>query len=589
MKNTSRALIFSFLMMSFVLSFQNCSKVQFENVNKVESLSTDPIPFSPNPPVLIALPEFRDQILYTQLNTPVEFTFDTSINFDLLQARKNEDLLSNPSNTKLSTTTSLGGKVDILLNNKIVYMPALNFRGADVFELYLYDNGSSPRVAKITVNVANRFNSLKTAFAVRGLNCTMCHAKISSNIVTDYGYGSNWFLQGGESNRAGNFVDINSPYSETNPEQFSNNNGVITWLNQKYVPKTFASFYNWQESVLKTPSNTGIDIYVPKANIIESPFVKSILNDNTNSLPDLKAFLNIFKDVSLKTYFGSALYSSTSKDNSKTNIKEVNKIYIGSPTKDRILKLGSLADSDATYSFFKDSKSSRDLSGISKINSNGKVFYRVQGNFVCDGDLIINAPLQFRNATIDSKQGCRIYSTKTIFIEREMAMASSKDSTYTNLQLLSSEAIILGLGDWDSQATNLTRCVTDTAKSTKANQLIFRLSDRTASYFTRTNLDPGTRKVLLGGYKVNAKHERIYNDAELVNQDCRNATNGFKRLLLVAPEVHGMFKGPFSGAIISEIAIFSRTDFTFSYDEIFNDPNVSIFPLLDPNEYFNAE
>ncbi len=43
---------------------------------------------------------------------------------------------------------------------------------------------------------AATIRSIEPALAVRGISCLMCHADIRANVVTDFGFGQNYFLGG---------------------------------------------------------------------------------------------------------------------------------------------------------------------------------------------------------------------------------------------------------------------------------------------------------------------------------------------------------------------------------------------------------
>jgi hypothetical protein len=36
--------------------------------------------------------------------------------------------------------------------------------------------------------------TLQPALAVRGISCLACHGQMQANVITDFGYGNNWFL-----------------------------------------------------------------------------------------------------------------------------------------------------------------------------------------------------------------------------------------------------------------------------------------------------------------------------------------------------------------------------------------------------------
>ncbi len=143
----------------------------------------------------------------------------------------------------------------------------------------------------------------------------------------------------------------------------------------------------------------------------------------------------------------------------------------------------------------------------------------------------------------------------------------------TNLQLVSAQAILLGIGDKSCDAT----C--------KGSPLSRRLVSGYAvsTYFTR---DASRRGVL-----PKAFGQGIYEQGKLIpgleDAGCREETIDYSHLLLNAPQVHGRYKGSFKGLVIAEFALFRLGSSNFEFDPVFK--RVAVLPRLKHTDYLQVQ
>jgi hypothetical protein len=193
---------------------------------------------------------------------------------------------------------------------------------------------------------------------------------------------------------------------------------------------------------------------------------------------------------------------------------------------------------------------------------------------VCDGDLFIRGTLFLNRVTIATKTGCRIYATGPIFLQHGIvykSLGSSEDQT--NMQLVSSEAILLGVGDKSCDPTS------------KDSPLSRRLVSGYAvsTFVTR---DAGSKSIApkAFGQSIYDQGKKI---ALLEDASCQDDTVGFSRLLLDAPQVHCRYKGQFKGLVIAEVVLFRLGKGNFEFDPVFK--NVPVLPRLNDSDYLKVE
>lgn len=166
-----RLLVFVGASAALILSFQNCSKVNF-GVNE-DSLASNSL-------------SVNDKLIETSMNTPIEFEVDHGTSINGLQL----------SFQAASSSTPLNGTIEVLdpVNFKFKYTPNYGFRGKDFAKASVKDKYGNEITFNLTALVGNSLSALEPALAVRGMGCIQCHAQVASNIVTDFGYKNDYYF-----------------------------------------------------------------------------------------------------------------------------------------------------------------------------------------------------------------------------------------------------------------------------------------------------------------------------------------------------------------------------------------------------------
>ncbi len=525
-----------------LVSFQNCSKVGFAN-------SADSI----------ANLAFEGKILDTvnlnvKKNQSITFTAGT-LNGSHVGA------LSFGKTAGSLTVNSGNGKFQILdaTLGKVIYTPNESYLGPDSVTMYATDPYGHDIAGQINIIVGNNLNSIQPALAVRGMSCITCHSKVSSNIITDYGFGNDWFFDG---QHADSFY----------LDRAGHDQGLAT---------------------LSMLNNS--KIIVPAAVVPQSALTAFSFSTMVTTLAD----------------FVKARFSQGGV-NTAAQVQEVEELKINIPTAERIFETFEKPTANQVY--IPDSQMSPALSGLN-FDSNNQVF--TISNLVCDGDLYLAAPVVFADANIQSITGCRIYATANVFMTSPVISSAYKDATNFNTQVLSTKSIWLGVGriiqnsnfceisngsptGWYSTA--YTECASSPSANA-ANPHCDTLSVRAGNIlirdtFSRAYPDNTSLVALLGNsFSGNADGsvaiDRAHIEAALGKSlyDASCGPNGravdANRLMLVAPYVNNRYSGEFSGSTIAESALMSLGTFTYKFDPVFT--KVSILPMLDNGELISGK
>ena len=286
-------------------------------------------------------------------------------------------------------------------------------------------------------------------------------------------------------------------------------------------------------------------------------------------MTDKSSYQEALKAASLAEY----LRALESKKNKPASVIEKKKVFIGAPDTETLeagfkIKPGDNID----FKYIKTNPdTSPDIKGI-ELSKSGN-YYTNTGEIVCDGDLFIRGILFLNKPFIVTKTGCRIYATGPVFLQDELTFKNS-DGTIdqSNLQLVSAEAIFLGVGH--------RKCNT----KVDADPLSLRLLKTPAlpSIFTRTQCSN------------NVTPERfmreLYDKAALVpleDSSCHNTAVSFSRLLLNAPIINSRYSGKFNGLVIAEYALFYQGKTNFEFDPVFKE--VPVLPVLKEDVYLLIE
>lgn len=433
----------------------------------------------------------------------------------------------------VSITTPLGGTLQKISATVFKYSaPHGIFDKTDIVNVFLSDSSLQNFSAQLKFNIVrNPIVELKPALAVRGMTCTMCHAQINANVITDFGHGEAYATVHANEPTLAPYVDQNIDIYHLD---------VLTRPNYTVLDTIKA----WQSGRISQ------QIYVP------NKVGPSVMTAGLSYVAYLQSLSVKSYQICSQRMPGSSTIdqgvlcgASMAPLQSAVNPVGFNNIYIGAPT---------VADINSLFTTSQNLEIQGSLSGLQPVTgNNGVIFYSNSGQIRCEGDILLKTTLLLNNANILTKNGCRIYSTKSVLIQNQL-LINSPDGVATNsqLQISSAGAILLGIGD---EAYNIRRI--NYSLPTRGGDLLSLVDAE------RSNL--GSR----------------IEDATLHNS--RNIS--FSRLLLNAPQVHSRYVGNFSGTIIAEIAVMSPGQFTFTFDNTFISPGVEILPLLNGSKILVAK
>lgn len=516
-------LILGFLFLA--LCFQNCQNVAFSTMDPKpdsDTLASPPPPEpTPTPTPSPTLTE-TDTLVETSMNTPVEFAVVHS-----------EPLSGVVLNFESATSGgTLAGRFEPQGADtfKLRYIPAFGFRGQERAVAVVKDSQGNMQKFNVTITVGNSLKSLQPALAVRGMGCIQCHAQVSSNIITDFGFKNDYY------------------FSVQPGPQWWNNGGVYG-----------------------DHANTFNSISLPAEKAVIVPAAK---------LPAVVA--NALNLESLADYVKSQLALSVDSGTRAAQVVEKSSVYIGAPTEADLAAAFKMAATDR-LKYFKNSETAVALSGLKDEGS----FFRNEGVLQCEGDVALRGPLLLDNLRLNSKSGCRLHVMGSVFLFGEIHYETQDPDR--NLQISSSKSISLGLGSAQREGVfcePLSRYALDTRHYGTSS-----LVNRYVSFWTipgsfvRQSPDPAAygQSIVNEADLIQAKAGLFY-DASC-RPEGRNIS--FERILLNAPIVHSRYEGNVSGTIIAEFSVMSLGMFKFSFDPVFT--RVPVFPFLDTALYLDVK
>jgi hypothetical protein len=372
---------------------------------------------------------------------------------------------------------------------------------------------------------------LEPALAVRASACITCHAKISPTVITDFGYGDNYFF---------------------------GNHGAGSPLGS-FDGSIYGDFYGGE------PNKTGwLTAEVSKSIVVPNAAINFDLNAAGAKLAKAN-YQTALQATSLAKY----LQSLESQKSKPATVIEKKNVFIGAPSADTLESRFQIAHtSNVGFKYIKTENSSPNLDGIELVS--GKEYYTNTREIVCDGDLFIRGSLFLDRTILGTKTGCRIYATGPIFLQNKIEYKNlGKSGDKTNLQLVSAKAILLGVGDKSCDPTS------------KDSPLSRRLVSgyAIATFITR---DANSKSIA-----PKAFGQSIYDQGKkivpLEDAGCYDDTISFSRLLLNAPQVHSRYKGKFQGLIIAEVALFRLGKGIFEFDPVFK--TVPVLSRLKDSDY----
>lgn len=362
-------------------------------------------------------------------------------------------------------------------------------------------------------------------FAVRDLGCAMCHASVSSDIITDMMAGSD-------------------PYTE--------HQALESWMQNYDTPKT-------PETTVK-PFVQKIDgtVFIPKSTIRHDGATGQTHSASTTGANgrcvsklkfDDKVATNSATPIDILTTMQQCADSYITWGPDSRHFEAIDRVEIDPPTSADAIRELSLKNPQTqtrggiTYlsSFHTKSRSTEDRfpatqSGFQVQNNR----IEITGDVSCEGGLLLEQPVYIHDATITTSEGCRIHSTQSIFIQNSVTVKrQSTAQPEDNAALMLLSPTFIGLHA--SMGTIRARNDHDTIKhrvyrAGKASDLLSRIvDDHTAAAIPE----------FVDGGKID-----------------------YSRIVLVAPIVHSRSKGNFSGAIVAEQFIGAIGTLTFQFDPV---------------------
>lgn len=415
------------------------------------------------------------------------------------------------------------------------YTPDEFYRGRDEYEFIVQDQDGESSKKKIGLVVGNSLKEFQPAIAVRAMGCITCHASIKSKVITDFGYGSSYFLGQGSSIK----------FEDNIYGNHGNSSRETSWHTA-----TFSS-----------------QILVPK-----SATIPSALQEKLNNSKTLAEYIESIENTKSKP----------------ASVVKKDKIFIGAPSKG-ILEKRFKATNTKEIKFIKNNDSDPDFSGLVQTKSNSQAWQAVSKTLVCEGDLFIPGTVRLKDVTIKTQTGCRIYSTGPVFIDGKIdytQVTSGLESNLTNLQITSARAIIMGVGSTHCESNGKGWYASHTDYSSPLDARLHNFWNIEASV-TR-----GTTERKITPQKEGAE---IMTEAEkfdsITDASCYAKKNPrelhFERLLLNAPNIQSRYTGQFSGVIIGEIALFSLSKFDFIFDPVFE--KVNVLPFLKESDFLEVQ
>jgi hypothetical protein len=423
------------------------------------------------------------------------------------------EVLLNEADARVVMTKN--GKLE-KINGQIFYTPNQLYRGIENHEFVARDSNGGIGKKTIAINVENIFNDVQPALAVRASACITCHANVRSQYITDFGYGNAWFM------------GLNSlpGISPTSGNLYGDHGG------------------SWATAKISGP------VIVPKTNSVT-------FGGMTGTL---KAYI-------------------TREENKKATpatVIEKDTVYIGAPNVATLQSRFFVSASDE-LKYSPNDQSSPALSGLVKDSAG---YYTNNAELVCDGDLYVKGTLMLDTPKVKTKNGCRIYATGPIFLRKNVSyvnLGSATAANNTNLQLISSRAVVLGVG--------ATAC-NDSWYSANA-PTIGPLAERfkyiwtVPSHITRDTEGRTTQQenelILNEGLKLKG-----FEDASCYAEGRAIHLN---RILIAAPSVQSRLTGNVSGVVIAEVPLFALGQFSYEFDSVFQ--RVPVLPILKSTDFLD--
>lgn len=344
----------------------------------------------------------------------------------------------------------------------------------------------------------------QAVLAVRDISCAFCHAQVTSNVITDFAASTD------ETTAEHTYRKLmyQLEYAKTatdvmsDPQPLIGGNLIVPKVDIPMTSKTFECGYSHDGAARS-----------------ETKQKRSLIDGLT-------------KCAQPKFKWGA----------SSEKIVVKNKVSINPVSKPEDIKaiVGSSKLSSSGMALVGDSK----LTGITGSSQNG---FTASNNVTCEGAVVFDGPVLLKDALITTGNGCRIYSTASIFVFGNTKVSES--SANANLQLMS--PIFVGI---DISLVDISKRLTYQVNS----QL--RVSRGSGSELDKIITSDATK---LG-----------------ITSQAGASSSAYDRFAAAAPVVYSRHGGNFSGAIVAEHFIGRIGKLSFTFDPVFKDGATALFPEI---------
>ncbi len=443
------------------------------------------------------------------------------------------------------------------------------------------------------------FGPLKPVLAVRNTACIMCHAQIHGDIVTDFGFGSPYFM--------------GTDKSVNHPQQAS------------YYSPFASKHFSWMDALWKNSSIMG-DVYVPDQTIGDARLLASY-NDpiagNAKPLSSLR-ILDFLNGKFLNPWInnGATPVSIIERTNStdisvpglRGNFLSRKEIWIDSPSEDEMRSLQQAPGAVQIFAklgiivYKASARDSADGFIVKQSSLNRHLFLTNTDIVHCRGDIIIDGVVLLNNLNLDTdSKGCRLHVTGSVFIQGPINYTKGEGSG-SNLQISSSRAIIMGMKTLSTRLTqDATTAMVSGMRSTWTDdqelaQNIKIIEDRDSVDGLTNDAGPfrvmkdktgnivavqddfDTKEWLPAPGQTSIPDASTCGDPIVAPcsidwaKSYQRKTIDFKHLLLNAPKVYSRYYGNFYGVVIAEDALFAIDHFVFYSDPLMYE--TTLLPLI---------
>lgn len=519
------------------------------------------------------LPVVADTQLLIELNKPLVFSLAKISATDVDQDALNL-LMIDANNQSIDTKSGDWGTLKYLRTDQgqRFYEFQTQSLGAHTHK-FMIDDGHGGKVTfNIIFTAENPLLAFKPALAIRNMACLNCHANIKGNIITDYrasqgqqvslhgpSVGAGDFLYGNWDWRGKPFVALNlhqGTYFVPKRTFVTSSQTAITAALTEGRDTKLISLPGWGGST-SAADTTAFDSSINVAASTIAEYINAAVNHRTTGY-----FNELLNDAAFPKF------TTFPQD---TKVREVQDVKIGSVTADQMKSVFG-----ATMKYIRQGDDGYALKNFSQ---SGQTFINNPDQWMeCDGDIYVPGTVLLKNLKLKSKYGCRIHATGTVFVQAAVNETIGRqgidyDNAKAHLQIMSSKAVLLGLGDCSKK------------DALHGDTVEHRIADE------RTNTPKLEELGVVADYDrfLGADGEHTIRDASNCegNYTDKRRNVAFSKLLLNAPVIHSRYTGNFSGVIIADHMVGSLGKFAYEYDPVFT--SAPIFPLIPSDWFFQVK